>query len=115
MVTGLAGALVYLACALFYQAGKRRTELTALKSSEKARAGVRTAGWAALLAALWLFALPQGWERGVAIWIGAITAAGGISLLVSALLPRWHLPSMAFAGACAVLLLLSLAVKGVAG
>ena len=115
LVTGLASALAYVGCALFYQAGERRTALSALKSSPKARKAARAAGWAALLIALWLFALPQGWERGVTIWIGATIAAGGISLLVSALMPRWHLVSMAAASGCAILLLLSLAVKGGAG
>ena len=115
LITGLAGALAYLACALFYQAGERRTALAQLKSSPQARKAARAAGWAALLVALWLFALPQGWERGAPIWIGAVIAAGGTSLLVSALMPRWHLASMGVAGGCALLLLLTIAVKGVAG
>ena len=115
LVTGLASALAYVACALFYQAGERRTALDRLKASPKARKAVRAVGWAALLIALWLFALPQGWERGVTIWIGATVAAGGISLLISALMPRWHLASMGAAAACAMLLLLSIVVKGGAG
>lgn len=115
LVTGLASALAYLACSLFYQAGERRTALGPLKTSPKARNAARAVGWAALLIALWLFALPQGWERGVTIWIGVTVAAGGISLLVSALMPRWHLASTGVAGGCALLLLLSIAVKGAAG
>ena len=124
LVTGLASALAYVACALFYQAGERRTALDRLKASPKARKAVRAVGWAALLIALWLFTLPQGWERGVTIWIGAtvaaggislLIAAGGISLLISALMPRWHLASMGAAAACAMLLLLSIVVKGGAG
>ena len=115
LVTGMAGALAYVACSLFYQASERRTGLARLRASSKARTAARAAGWAMLLIALWLFAQPQGWERGVTIWIGATIAAGGISLLVSALMPRWHLVSMGAAAACATVLMLSIVVKGVAG
>lgn len=112
LVTSLAIILAYLACALFYQASERRAAIAALKTSQRARTGARAAGWAALLIAFWLFALPQGWERGAPIWIGTVSAAGGVSLLISALRPNWHPPSLAFAGGCAALLVLATAIEG---
>jgi len=115
LVTGLGGVLAYMACALFYQAGERRTAVVVLNSSQQARAAARAAAWAALLAALWLFAQPHGWERGVAIWIGAVSAAGILSMLISALRPGWHVASGAAAGAGAIVLAAAATATGAAG
>ncbi|MEM8986183.1 MAG: DUF3325 family protein [Pseudomonadota bacterium] len=115
IITGLASALSYLACALFFQSGARRSTIELLKTSERAQTGARIAGWALLVLALFLFSAPQGWERGVTIWIGAVAFAGGVSLLVSALRPNWHAYSGLAAGACAVLLTGALIVQGVSG
>ena len=95
MSAALAMFLLYLACVGFYQAGAKRTSLERLKTSAAARRSVRLASWGVALVALVLLAQPQGWERGVPIWLGLFTLAGVVSLLVSALAPRGHLVTAA--------------------
>ena len=109
MVTGLSACLAYVACAGFYQAGERRSQTDLLKGSRLARRIVYAASWLLLLAALYLLALPQGWERGVPIWLGVLTAAGALSIFIAALRPAWHVASVAVAGAGAVLFLVGAA------
>lgn len=81
----LAAALLYTACVIFFQAGARRSGLDAVRRSAVVRNVSRAIAWAAVLAALWLCAEPQGWERGIPVWLGLFSLAGGLSLVVSAL------------------------------
>ncbi|MEM0984918.1 MAG: hypothetical protein AAGJ32_01605 [Pseudomonadota bacterium] len=90
LATLAATGLTYLACVLFFQAGKRRTQFAGVAQSERLQSTFRYGALAILFAALWLFSIPQGFERGVTVWLGAVSAAGGVSLLVSALAPDWH-------------------------
>ena len=97
MVTGVSACLVYLACAGFYQAGPRRAQLPTLKRNVNARRMVYAFAWGLMLIAFLLVALPQGLERGIPIWLGLLTTAGIGSLLLVALRPDWHLPSIVVA------------------
>lgn len=106
MVTGLSACLAYMACASFYQAGERRSQVALLKASPAVRRGVYAGAWILLLVALWLLATPQGWERGVPIWLGVLTGAGALSLFIAALRPTWHVASIAVAGVGALAFLL---------
>ena len=104
MVTALSACMLYAACAGFYQAGAQRTSLARLKTEVRLRRLVFAGSWVLALIALVLAAAPQGWERGVPIWLGLLTAAGAASLLIAALYPRWHLPSGVAAGAATLVL-----------
>ncbi|MEM0930515.1 MAG: DUF3325 family protein [Pseudomonadota bacterium] len=106
-LTSLALAITYLGCVAFFEAGERRGRLHEVLTLSPSGTWLRRWAWAALIIALFLFAQPQGWERGVPIWLGALSVAGGISLLISALLPRWHIWTGAGAG-----LLASIAAAG---
>jgi hypothetical protein len=85
-----ATALLLAACVGFYHAGSARTRVGALRRSAGRRLALRWACWALLAASAWLFALPQGWERGIPAWLGALSLAGVVSLLLVTLAPRWH-------------------------
>ena len=98
MVTGLSACLAYMACAGFYQAGERRSHVAFLNANATVRRVVYAGAWGLLLIALWLLALPQGWERGVPIWLGVLIGAGALSLFIAALRPAWHVASIAVAG-----------------
>ena len=64
---------------------------------------MRAASWALALVSLVLLAQPQGWERGVPIWLGLFTLAGIASLLVAALVPHRHVTTAAGSAAGAAI------------
>ena len=110
-IVGAVG-LAYLACVLFFQAGERRTQLAGIKASSNVKSSVRIGAWLLLLLALSLLSLSKGLELGITIWLGVVSCAGGTSLLVSALAPRWHWYSaLAVLGVCACIILAGL-VRG---
>ena len=110
MVVALALSLLYLACAMFYQAHEKRTAVAAIRMSSRLQGRVTIAGWGLAVASLFLFAMPQGWERGVPLWFGAFTLAGTASLLIAALAPTRHVAtgvaSFIIAVLCAAALLI---------
>jgi hypothetical protein len=89
----VAGALLLVACVGFYHARAARTHFDALRRSARRRALLRGSCWGLLALSAWLFALPQGWERGIPAWLGTLSMAGVASLLIAALAPRWHAPT----------------------
>jgi hypothetical protein len=88
----VASMLLLVACIGFYHARSARTRFDALRQSARRRISLRWICWALLVLSAWLFALPQGWERGVPIWLGTLSLAGIVSLLLVTLAPRWHGP-----------------------
>ena len=107
-VVGAVG-MAYLACVLFFQAGELRTQLAGIKASSNLQSSVRIGAWLLLLLALLLLCLSKGVELGITIWLGVVSCAGGISLLVSALTPRWHWYSaLVVLGICACIILADL-------
>ncbi|MEO0464959.1 MAG: DUF3325 family protein [Pseudomonadota bacterium] len=105
--------LTYLACVLLFQASERRTQLAGVKQSANLQHLMRFGAGGLLILTLCLFALQSGLEFGLPIWLGVLSAAGGLSLLVSALYPRWHLKSAAVVVlACAALIALAMISGG---
>ncbi|MEL7201661.1 MAG: hypothetical protein AAFR27_11715 [Pseudomonadota bacterium] len=96
-----ATALLYIACVLFYQAHAKRSSFDALKNSVSLQWGVKIAAWCVALAALFVLARPQGWERGVPVWIALFMATGFASIFVGSLSSERHLQTgaVAFVGA----------------
>ena len=90
MILTLTICLLYLACVGFYHAGKTRTVFNQMQVSAASRFALRSSAWGVSIATLFLLSGNQGWERGVPVWLGLITLAGVASLLVSALIPRYH-------------------------
>ncbi|MEM6914571.1 MAG: DUF3325 family protein, partial [Pseudomonadota bacterium] len=105
--------IMYLGCVAFFESGERRGRVHDVLNITPSPTWLRRSGWAALLFSLVLFAQPQGWERGIPIWLGALSMAGGTSLLVSALLPRWHLWTGAGAGVVASMAILGALITGI--
>lgn len=103
MTVILGTSLLYLACVLFYHAHERRTAMAAVRSSSQAQVRVTLAGWGLAAASLFLFSMPQGWERGVPLWLGVFTLAGAASLLIAALAPKRHVATGVAAMVVAVL------------
>lgn len=95
MTVTLAICLLYVACFGLFHAHPARTSFAAVKESPQVQTGVKTVAWVLLAATLFLTAQIQGWERGIPIWLGLATCAGVASLLIAALLPKWHAVSAA--------------------
>lgn len=85
--------LAFAGAALLYQADARRTRLARLRASRRWRDGVRALAAVSLVAALFLAAVPQGFERGVPIFLGLLTVGVVGTLLLAALRPGWHPPA----------------------
>lgn len=99
MATLICILTAYLACGLFYQAKAKRSTLTSLVSEEVINSslfswGLRSLGILLLLASIFLATQPQGFERGVTIWLGIVSACGFLGLFIAAWNRTWHLPSM---------------------
>ncbi|MEM9256698.1 MAG: hypothetical protein AAGA91_14725 [Pseudomonadota bacterium] len=89
--------MTYMACAVLYHCGRRRSALPAMRRMGWARAVGYTLSWVLMAWALQVTATPQGWERGVPIWLGILTLAGMCSLILATLVPRAHLWSLLLA------------------
>lgn len=92
MVMTVAIALLVVAAALLLEADRKRAAWPLFQSSAAMRRSARWGGGALAAASLWLSAYPQGWERGIAVWLGLVTLAGVGVLLWSSWKPgrHWH-------------------------
>ncbi len=113
METAFAASLLMLAVAIWIEAHERRAVFADMKASARNRNLAKGAGWALALIALVLMAQPQGWERGIPIWLGAATAAGIVGLLIDARFPGRHVEYGVGAAALAGLVLMT-AIAGAA-
>ncbi|MEM8636394.1 MAG: DUF3325 family protein [Pseudomonadota bacterium] len=104
MLTLWGTCVLYVAVFAFYQSGQRRTVFAELKSSQAGRRAVRGAGWGLAALALLIMARPQGWERGIPIWLAAFMLAAFGCLLVGSLFPKHHTSSAVLASVCSVVL-----------
>jgi len=95
--------LLYLACALLYQADDRRAVFAQVKDSKPIRFGLRSGAVALFVTSLLMIAPIQGWLRGVPIWLGLLSFAFVLGLFLAAQKPSWHLPSAIIAGGVGVL------------
>ncbi|MEM1391025.1 MAG: hypothetical protein AAGG45_08070, partial [Pseudomonadota bacterium] len=86
--------LTYAGCVLLFQSGQRRARHPAVKVTKEQMKITKPVGWVLIIGALIPLCIPQGVERGIAFWFGAVAAAGSLSLLVSALTPKLHLSSI---------------------
>lgn len=102
MIVVFALSLLYLACVVFYEAHAKRASFAVVKGSVQNQRRLKAVGWGLAVVSLFLFAAPQGWERGIPIWLGVFTLVGGASLLVAALAPKRHVASGVVSGAIAV-------------
>ncbi|MEL7103801.1 MAG: DUF3325 family protein [Pseudomonadota bacterium] len=85
--------LLYVACALLYQADERRAAFAQIKESKSMRYGLRSVAAILFLVSLMSMAPLQGWLRGVPIWLGMLSLAFVLGLFVAAQRPGWHAPS----------------------
>lgn len=90
--------LLYLACALLYQADDRRAAYAQVKTSKPLRFGLRFGATVTFLVSLLIVAPVQGWLRGVPVWLGLLSFAFVLGLFLAAQKPSWHVPSAAIAG-----------------
>ncbi|MEN0078653.1 MAG: hypothetical protein AAF753_06010 [Pseudomonadota bacterium] len=101
-VTALGAVLAYGGCVLLFQGEASRKRHPAVVLPVEAMPRAKIAGWVCIVASAPVLCLPQGAERGIAVWIAAVAMSGVASLLVSALAPRMHLASVGgVAGICA--------------
>ena len=85
--------LTFAGCGLLYQADARRSAFAGLKTSWRARYLVRGCAVGVCMLALCLAAAPQGWERGVPIWVGLLSLCFVAGLYLAARRPAWHGPA----------------------
>ncbi|MEM6858873.1 MAG: DUF3325 family protein [Pseudomonadota bacterium] len=91
----LAGlSFAYASCVLFFQSGERRAKHPAVVVPAPRMAFARVAGWAMLPLSWACFIAASGVEVGTAIWLGVLALAGILSLLITAVLPKYHLASL---------------------
>lgn len=110
----LAILLAYLSCAFFVHAEPRRAAVAVRSgnASGDREKQYRITGWVLLVASLIVSCYPQGAERGITIWIGLMGAAGGLSLLAFALIPKWHFVSAIGLAGLGLVLSLGFALMG---
>ncbi len=85
--------LLYVACALLYQADERRSAFAEVRESPGVRLGMRGGAAALFVTTLLLIAPQQGWERGVPIWLGLFSMVFVLGLFLAAQRQSWHAPS----------------------
>ena len=90
MEYALALSLLLLASVLWVEAHERRAVLGPVRSSSAVRIAVKAVGWVLAAVALLLVAQPQGWERGIPIWLAWFSLAGVAVLLFAGLYPAKH-------------------------
>lgn len=111
-LTALGVLLSYVGCVLLFQGGERRARHRAVRVPKAWMARSKAAGWALVLIALVPLSIPRGLEIGVTVWLSILALAGVASLLVSALVPRWHLASPLGVAGLSLLLALPFYVFG---
>lgn len=107
VTTSLGVCLLYLASVGLFHAHPRRARIRSLNASALLRRFVFVGAWVLAGVALILIAEPQGWERGIPIWIGLFGLAGFVSIFLDAVAPMLQLrlavlaalASLALAGA----------------
>lgn len=92
--TTIGVAMSYAGCVLLFQSGARRQRHKAIRLSEAQLRFAKVAAWVMVLGALVPFSIPQGIERGVAVWLAILALSGIASLIISAFAPRLHLGSV---------------------
>lgn len=102
MLTSLAFALLLFAVVLWIEAHERRAVFATVQTSVSMRRGLKVGGWVLATLALFLCAEPQGWERGIPIWLAWFIGAAFVALLFSARFRGRHWQLGAAAGAAAV-------------
>ncbi|MEQ3746112.1 MAG: hypothetical protein ABNH53_07770 [Henriciella sp.] len=96
-------SLLYLACALLYQADDRRAVIAQVKASKPIRLGLRFGSGALFVISLLIMAPLQGWLRGVPIWLGLLSFTFVLGLFLAAQKQSWHTPSAMIAGGVGIL------------
>ena len=91
--------LAYLACGLYFQAKPKRSTLDQIVANEIIQhqyfiLSLRGLATALLFLSMHFAALAQGYERGIAIWLGISSACGLLGLLICACNKHWHFPSL---------------------
>ena len=97
-ITALGVLMAYAGCVLLFQSGERRLRHPAVRFAKEEMRQVKMAGLVLALGSLLPLSVPQGVERGIAVWLTVLGIAGSASLLVSALIPRLHMLSIPIAG-----------------
>lgn len=85
--------LLYVACAILYQADDRRAAFPAVQVSRPLRYGLRGVSMGLWLLTLCMLAPLQGWERGVTLWFGLVSLVFVAGLFLAAQKPDWHAPA----------------------
>lgn len=108
MLTAIsATCLLYLSCALLYQADGRRAGYASIKASQNLRYGMRLTSIGIALVALLMLTSLQDLERSIPIWLAAVSAVFVIGLFIAAQRPDWHAYSGLIAGAIGLLTLVA--------
>ncbi|MEM1088139.1 MAG: hypothetical protein AAGH90_10440 [Pseudomonadota bacterium] len=114
-IAALGVILAYAGCVLLFQSGERRLAHPAVKVTKAQMRMTKPVGWIMILSSVIALCVPSGIERGLAYWLAAVAAAGCLSLLVSALMPKVHLLSVAIiSGLCLLVAALFVALGGAA-
>lgn len=92
--------LAFIGCGLLFQATPKRATIDHhfqqnLSSKKYYPIVCRLLGLVFLLGSIYFACAPQGIERGIAIWLGIVSACGFLGLFLSAWNQRFHLPSIA--------------------
>lgn len=96
-------SLVYLGCFSFYHADPRRTGFDVLRQPSGMRVWLRVAAWILLGLSLLVLVNLLGWARGIPSWLGLLTLAGIVSLLIAAVDTQRHVMT----GVVSVLILIT--------
>ena len=94
-MTALGVIMAYAGCVLLFQSGERRLSHPAVRVPKEQMTVTKAFGWALALGSSVPLSIPNGVERGIAYWLAVVAAAGCFSLLVSALMPKIHIQSIA--------------------
>lgn len=89
--------IAYVGCALLFQSGERRVRHPAVVVPKPMMDRTRYVGWAMLPASWACFFAEDGLEIGTAIWLGVLALAGIVSLIVTAIVPKFHMVSLELA------------------
>ncbi|MEM9054112.1 MAG: DUF3325 family protein [Pseudomonadota bacterium] len=105
--------LAFAGCVALFQAGQRRTQFAAVRNSPGTQAGLRRTGAVLIIVSLVLFSVTSGLELGIPIWLGVLSGAGGLALILDALKPEWQPLSVVAVGlVCLALLITSFVSRG---
>lgn len=85
--------LLFSACAMLYQADKRRSAFASVRNASALRLLLRGGACALFGLTLALLSTLQGMERGITLWLGAFTFVFIGGLFLAAQKPDWHGPA----------------------